>query len=121
MADFAVPGTWTFDGSANANQSQYRVSGHTAMEPYVVQFSRKPLTSNNGVFSKPAVRVRIYRGYLDAAGKPMAQKCDADINISWPAGSDATKNKAVVTLIGTIFADVNLASDLIDDLDIPLQ
>lgn len=120
MADFAVPGTWTFNGSANQNQSSYRVTGHTTQENYLVIFDRKiPVTNGDGTFSKPSCRVRIIRTFL-VSGLPLATKAVCDINISWPMEAPVASVKAMVTLIGTIFSDVNLASDFVDDLRIPL-
>ena len=119
MADFAVPGTWTKDGSANGSQVTYRVTGHTVKENYLVVFDRKVPVLSNGVFSKPSYRVRIIRSFLDAAGEPLSQKAICDVNISWPLAATAASVKAMVTLIGTIFGDVNLASDIIDDMLLP--
>jgi hypothetical protein len=120
MADFTVPGTWTYDGSANQNQSTYRVSGHTAQENYLVIFDRKvPVTNGDGTFSKPAVRVRIQRSFLDADSKPMSSKALVDTNITWPMEATASDVKAMVTLLGTIFGDAEIASDFVDDLVIP--
>lgn len=119
MADFTVPGTWTFDGSANANQSIYRVSGHTTKENYLVIFDRKIPVLANGVWSKPAVRVRIQRTFVDGDGIPLTAKALIDTEISWPLEASATSVKAMVTLLGTIFGDAEIASDFIDDLDIP--
>lgn len=119
MADFTVPGTWTFDG-ATANQSTYRVTGHTAQENYLVIFDRKLSSVNsNSTFSKPSVRVRIIRSFLDSNGVPLSSKAVVDTNISWPLEASATSVKAMVTLLGTIFSDVEIASDFIDDQDIP--
>lgn len=119
MADFAVPGTWTYDGSANQNQSIYRVTGHTTQENYLVVFDRKVPSLVNGDFTKPSVRVRIIRTFLNGSGVPLDQKAVCDVNISWPLAASATSVKAMVTLIGTIFSDANIASDFIDDQDIP--
>lgn len=120
MADFTVPGTWTYDGSANQNQSTYRVSGHTTQENYLVVFDRKvPVANGNGSFSKPSVRVRVIRSFVDADSVPLASKAVADVNISWPLEAAAADVKAMVDLIGTIFSDVEIASDFVDDLDIP--
>jgi hypothetical protein len=120
MADFTVPGTWTYDGSANQNQSTYRVSGHTAQSNYIVIFDRKvPVTNGDGTFSKPAVRVRIQRSFVDASSVPLSSKALVDVNITWPLEASATSVKAMVTLLGTIFGDAEIASDFIDDLDIP--
>lgn len=120
MADFTVPGTWTYDGSANQNQSTYRVSGHSTQENYLVIFDRKvPVTNGNGNFSKPSVRTRIVRSFLDADGAPLTSKAVADVNISWPLEAPAASVKAMVTLIGSIFGDIEIASDFVDDLDIP--
>lgn len=120
MADFTVPGTWTYDGSANQNQSTYRVLGHTTQENYLVIFDRKvPVANGDGTFSKPSVRNRIIRSFLDLDGKPLASKAVVDVNISWPLEADAADVKAMVTLLGTIYGDVEIASDFVDDLDIP--
>lgn len=120
MADFTVPGTWTYDGSANQNQSTYRVSGHTTQENYLVIFDRKvPVANGDGTFSKPSVRTRVIRSFLDGDSKPLPSKAVADVNISWPLEADATDVKAMVTLLGTIFGDAEIASDFVDDLDIP--
>lgn len=118
MADFAVPGTWTYDGSANQNQSIYRVAGHTTQENYLVIFDRKVPALVDGVYTKPSVRTRIIRSFLNGT-VPVAQKAVVDVNISWPLEANVTSVKAMVTLLGTIFSDVNIASDYIDDLDIP--
>lgn len=120
MADFTVPGTWTYDGSANQNQSTYRVSGHTTQENYLVVFDRKvPVANGNGTFSKPSVRVRIIRSFVDADSVPLSSKAVCDVNISWPLEAAAADVKAMVNLIGTIFSDIEIASDFVDDLDIP--
>lgn len=119
MADFTVPGTWTLEGTKNGTQSTYRVSGHTVQENYLVIFDRKYPVVVNGEFTKPSVRVRIIRSFLDADSKPIQSKAVIDTNISWSLEHSATDVKAMVTLLGTIFSDVELPSDLIDDIDIP--
>lgn len=119
MADFTVPGTWTYDGSANQNQSIYKVTGHTTQENYLVIFDRKVPSLVNGSYTKPSVRVRIIRSFLDSNSEPLSQKAVADVNISWPLEASATSVKAMVDLIGTIFSDIEIASDFVDDLDIP--
>lgn len=119
MADFTVPGTWTYDGSANQNQSIFRVTGHTTQENYLVIFDRKVPSLVNGAYTKPSVRVRIIRTFLDTNSVPLDQKAVVDINISWPLAAPVASVKAMVTLIGTIFSDVEIASDFVDDLDIP--
>jgi hypothetical protein len=118
LADFAVPGTWTYDGSANANQSIYRVTGHTTQENYLVIFDRKIPVLSGGSYSKPQVRVRIIRSFL-VGSVPSTVKAVVDVNMSWAIEHDATKVKAMLTLLGVIFSDVNIASDFIDDQDIP--
>lgn len=119
MADFTVPGTWTFDG-ATANQSTYRVSGHTTQENYLVVFDRKLASVNsNGTFSKPSMRVRVIRSFLDGNSEPLTSKAVCDVNISWPLEASASSVKAMVDLLGTIFGDAEIASDFIDDQDIP--
>lgn len=119
MADFTVPGTWTYDGSANQNQSTYRVAGHTTQENYLVVFDRKVPALVNGVLSKPAVRTRIIRSFLDTDGNPMPQKAVVDVNVTWPLAAAAADVKAMLTLLGTMFSDAEIASDFVDDLDIP--
>jgi hypothetical protein len=119
MADFTVPGTWTFDGSANQNQSTYRVSGHTTQENYLVIFDRKPPVQQNGAYTKPSVRVRVIRSFKDADDVPLASKAVCDVSIAWPLEAPAASVIAMVDLLGTIFGDVEIASDFIDDLDIP--
>lgn len=119
MADFTVPGTWTYDGSANQNQSTFRVTGHSVTENYLVIFDRKVPVLSNGSFSKPGVRTRIIRSFVDGNGDPLTQKAVVDIDISWPLAAPAADVKAMVNLIGTIFSDVEIASDFVDDLDIP--
>jgi hypothetical protein len=121
MADFTVPGTWTKDGNANQNQTIYRVSGHTVQENYLVIFDRKVPSLVNGSFTKPSVRVRIIRSFLDADNVPLTQKAVVDINISWPLEASATDVKAMVDLVGTVFSDAEIASDFVDDLRIPGQ
>lgn len=120
MANFAVPGTWTFDGSDGSLQSTYRVSGHTTKENYLVIFNRKVPSLSNGVYSKPQMRVRIIRSFVDGAGDPLSQKAAADVTIAWPIEATAASVKAMVTLLGTIFSDVNIAADFIDLQRIPL-
>lgn len=120
MADFTVPAGWTYDGSANQNQSTYRVTGHSTQENYLVIFDRKvPVTNGDGTFSKPSVRTRVVRSFLDSDGVPLRSKAVADVNISWPLEATATSVKDMVDLLGTIFSDVEIASDFVDDLDIP--
>jgi hypothetical protein len=119
MADFTVPGTWTYDGSENRNQSTYLVSGHTVQENYLVIFDRKQPVAVNGSFSKPQARIRTIRTFLDSDGNPMLAKAIVDTTISWDLSHPAADVKAMVNLQGTIFSDAELASDLIDDLDIP--
>jgi hypothetical protein len=119
LADFTVPGTWTYDGSANANQSTYRVTGHTTQENYLVIFDRKIPVAVNGVFSSPQVRTRIIRSFLDADGVPMAKKAVIDTTVTWPLEADASDVKAMVTLQGAIYSDAQIASDFVDDQDIP--
>lgn len=119
MADFTVPGTWTYDGSANANQSTYRVTGHTTQENYLVIFDRKIPVAVNGTFSSPSVRVRVIRSFVDGSSVPLAKKAVCDVNITWPLEAPAADVKAMVDLLGTIFGDAEIASDFIDDQDIP--
>lgn len=120
MADFAVPGTWTFNGSNGSDQSTYRVTGHTTAENYLVVFDRKfPQQTADG-FTKPSCRVRVIRTFIDTAGKPLSSKALCDVQISWPISAPVASVKAMVTLLGTIFSDVNIASDFVDDLRIPL-
>jgi hypothetical protein len=118
MADFTVPGTWTFDG-ATLNQSIYRVTGHTVQENYLVIFDRKLSVANVSGFSKPSVRVRIIRSFVDGDSVPLSSKAVCDINMSWPQAAPAASVIAMVDLIGTIFSDVEVASDFVDDQDIP--
>lgn len=119
MADFTVPGTWTYDGSANANQSTYRVTGHTTQSNYLVVFDRKIPVAVNGVFSAPQVRVRVIRSFVNGSGVPLSKKAVIDTTITWPLEASATDVKAMVALLGTIFSDAQIASDFIDDQDIP--
>lgn len=119
MADFTVPGTWTYNGSANANQTSFRVSGHTAAENYLVIFDRKPQTSVNGKFTKPSMRARIIRSFVDANGVPLVSKAVTDVNHSWPVEAPASDVKAMLTLLGTIFSDANIAANWVDDQIIP--
>jgi hypothetical protein len=119
VADFAVPGTWTYDGSANQNQSIYRVTGHTTQSNYLVIFDRKVPQLVGGEFTKPSVRVRIIRSFVNGSGVPLEQKAVVDTNISWPLAAVAADVKAMVTLLGVVFSDANIASDIVDDLDIP--
>lgn len=119
MANFAVPGTWTFDGTDGSLQSTYRVSGHTTAENYLVIFNRKVPSLQNGVYSKPAVRVRIIRSFV-VGGIPLASKAIVDTNITWPIEAPAASVKAMITLLGTIFSDVNLDDDVVDLQRIPL-
>lgn len=119
MADFTVPGTWTFNGANGANQTSFRVSGHTTAENYLVIFDRKPQSVVNGSFTKPAMRTRIIRSFVDTDGKPLASKAVVDVNISWPVEAAASDVKAMVTLLGTIFGDAEIASDFVDDQVIP--
>lgn len=119
MADFTVPGTWTYDGSANQNQSIYRVTGHTTQENYLVIFDRKVPSLVNGSYTKPSVRVRVIRSFLDADDVPLSQKAVCDVNMSWPLAAPVASVKAMIDLLGTIFSDVEIASDFVDDLDIP--
>lgn len=121
MADFTVPGSFTKDGNANQNQTIYRVTGHTTQENYLVIFDRKVPSLVNGSYTKPSVRVRIIRSFLDADSKPLPQKAVCDVNMSWPLEASATSVKAMIDLIGTIFGDVEIASDFVDDLRIPGQ
>lgn len=120
MANFAVPGTWTFDGTNGSSQSTYRVSGHTTQENYLVVFDRKVPVLQNGIYSKPQVRVRIIRSFLDGDGAPLAQKAVVDTTISWPIAAPSASVRAMVSLIGTIFSDVNLDEDIVDLQRIPL-
>lgn len=119
MADFTVPGTWTLDGTKNGTQSTFRVSGHTVQENYLVIFDKKLPSVVNGEFTKPSIRVRIIRSFVDVDGKPMAHKAVIDTNISWSLEHTASDVKAMVDLLGTIFGDVEIASDFIDDMDLP--
>lgn len=120
MADFAVPGTWTHNGNNGSNQSTYRVTGHTTAENYTVVFDRKVPEQTSTGFTKPSVRVRIIRSFVDGSGVPLSSKALCDVNISWPIAAPVASVKAMVTLLGTIFSDANIASDFVDDLDIPL-
>lgn len=119
MADFTVPGTWTFDGSANANQSTYRVSGHTATENFLVIFDRKPLTAVNGTFTKPQIGFRVIRSFTDANGAPLSQKAVLRYNLEWPTGATAAEVKAMMDVAEAIVIDAEIPSDFVDDLDIP--
>lgn len=119
MADFTVPGTWTPDGTKDGTQTRYRVTGHTTQENYLVIFDRKVPVLTNGVYSKPSVRTRIIRSFVDADSVPLSSKAVCDVNISWPLEAPAADVKAMVNLIGTIFGDVEIASDFVDDQDIP--
>lgn len=119
MADFTVPGTWTYDGSANANQSTYRVSGHSTTENYLVIFDRKVPVASNGVYSAPQVRTRIIRSFVDSNGVPLAKKAVVDTTITWPLEATASDIKAMIDLNGDIYGDAEIASDFVDDLDIP--
>lgn len=121
MADFTVPGTWTHDGDT-LNQSIYRVSGHTAQENYLVIFDRKLSVASNGSFSKPSYRVRVIRSFLDANSVPISSKAVFDGNMSWPSdlsSSQITDVKAMLTLVGAIYSDVEFPSDVVDDQRIP--
>lgn len=119
MADFTVPGTWTYDGSKGQDQSTFRVSGHTTQENYIVVFDRKRSEQINGSFSKPGYRVRIIRSFVDGDLVPLSSKAVADVNITWPIAAPAASVKAMVSLIGTIFSDIELPSDAVDDQIIP--
>jgi len=120
MADFTVPGTWTHNGNNGSDQSVYKVSGHTTQENYLVIFDRKVPQPVNGGFTKPSVRVRIIRSFVDSNDEPLSSKAVVDVNISWPIAAPVASVKAMVTLLGTIFGDAEIASDFVDDLDIPL-
>lgn len=119
MADFTVPATWTPDGTKDGTQTRYRVSGHTTQENYLVIFDRKVPALSNGVYSKPSIRTRIIRSFVDADSNPLDSKAVVDITISWPLAAPAADVKAMVDLIGTIFSDIEIASDFVDDQDIP--
>jgi hypothetical protein len=120
MANFAVPGTWTFDGTNGSSQSTYRVSGHTTQENYLVVFDRKVAVLQNGVYSKPSFRVRIIRSFLDSDSVPLPQKAVVDVSISWPLAAPSASVRAMISLIGTIFSDANLDEDVVDLQRIPL-
>jgi hypothetical protein len=119
MADFTVPGTWTYDGSANQHQSIYKVDGHSVQENYLVIFDRKPAVLNGSTYSRPSYRIRVQRSFVDGSSVPLKSKAIIDCNITWPVEASATAVKAMITLLGTIFGDAELASDIVDDLDIP--
>lgn len=122
MADFTVPATWTHDGNDGSNQSVFYVTAdHTPAETYLIIFSRKKSVVVNGNFTKPSYRIRIIRSFVDADGNPLAAKAVIDTNMSWPFAADATKVKAMVTLNGAIFGDIELASDIVDSQRIPLS
>jgi hypothetical protein len=84
-----------------------------------VIFDRKIPVANVSGFSKPNVRVRVIRSWVDADGVPLSSKAVCDVNISWPLEASATDVKAMVDLLGDIFGDVEIASDFVDDQDIP--
>lgn len=120
MANFAVPGTWTFNGTNGSDQSTYRVTGHTTNENYLVVFDRKVPQQTATGFTKPSFRVRIIRSFVDVSLKPLSSKALVDIQSSWPTAAPAASVKAMITLVGTIFSDVNLPADIVDLLRIPL-
>lgn len=121
MANFAVPGTWTFNGTANnSQQSVYKVTGHTTAENYLVIFDRKVPSLVNGALTKPSVRIRIIRSFVNGSGVPLSSKAVTDLQQSWPVEADATKVKAMLTLMATTLSDVNIAVDLVDLQRIPL-
>jgi hypothetical protein len=119
MADFTIPGTWTYDGSKDGVQTRFRVSGHTTQENYLVIFDRKVPEQVNGGFSKPGYRVRIIRSFVDADSVPLPSKAVVDTNITWPIEATASDVKAMITLLGTVFGDAELASDIVDDQLLP--
>jgi hypothetical protein len=84
-----------------------------------VVFDRKIPVAVNGVFSAPQVRVRVIRSFVNGSGVPLSKKAVIDTTITWPLEASATDVKAMVALLGTIFSDAQIASDFIDDQDIP--
>jgi hypothetical protein len=73
----------------------------------------------NGGFSKPGYRVRIIRSFVDADSVPLPSKAVVDTNITWPIEATASDVKAMITLLGTVFGDAELASDIVDDQLLP--
>jgi len=119
VADITIPGTWTYDGSANQNQSTYRVTGHTVQENYLVIFDRKPSVLNGSTYSRPSFRVRVIRSFIDADSEPLDSKAVIDMNITFPIAAPAASVKAMIGVLATLVSDVEFQSDVVDDLDIP--
>lgn len=114
MANFTIPGTWSFDGSVGNTQVTYVVDGHTVTENYQVLFDRKVPQSQNGSYTPASYRIRIRRTDLDANGDPVEGVAVADLTIRWPYLFEAAKVKAMIGLMQTTLADANIQADIVD-------
>lgn len=115
MPNFAIPAAWEEDGSTGSSQIVYVVTpDHTSSENYQVLFDRKVPVYSNGSWSMPTYRIRIRRTFVDGDGAPIAGVGLVDCQMRWPTEATAADVKAMVTLLGTISGDANLAADVVD-------
>lgn len=121
MANFAVPGTWTHDGNNGQDQSVFYVTAsHTTTENYLIIFDRKKISPVNGGFTNPSFRTRVIRSHVDADSLPLPKKSIIDTQMSWHPSAPAADVKAMVTVNGALWSDVNLPADIVDLIRIPL-
>lgn len=122
MADFTIPVTWAHEGNDGQDKSVFSViADHTTTENYLIVFTRKRIQAVNGQWTKPSWRCRIIRSFVDADGLPLSQKAVVDTQCSWPSAAPAADVKAMITLNGAIFSDVELPADVVDQQRIPLS
>lgn len=115
MANFTIPAAWEFDGDVGNSQVSYIVTpDHTVQENFHVIFDRGVPQKNGTKYSNPSYRVRIRRTFVDADGVPFDSMAVFDGTLRWPLAASAADIKAMVTLVGSIFSDVNLPADIVD-------
>lgn len=119
MADYNVPAGWKLY-SSEANQTTFVIPGHSVDRPYLAIFSRTiPSVTGKGA-TVPEYRVRILRGYKNAAGALVPTRKSIDIRLRQPLeASDATELKAICTIAGAMLSNVDFQDDAVVEQLLP--
>jgi hypothetical protein len=118
MGDYVFPtAKGKYDGSSNANQTQFLRTGHTAAVPKVVLFKRQSLNSA-GAHSVTVRMVEAVPTSVEVvAGRPRNNLITLEIrNVTGQVDADI---KTALTELSTMLADADFQDDVVTENRIP--
>lgn len=105
--------------SDSENQVTFILDGHTAENPRLLIFDRKPTVYQNGQFSTPSMRIRVLRGLSDADSQPISTKVTLDLTVRWPNGTTATDVTECLADLNTVLGSTSFVSELFTKQQLP--